>query len=181
MRDVPVPDYEIIDPPARRALVDPEFHWYNRDQCRSPIPWTAAPNGHGFSTGRPWLRLADDADRRNVEVQAADPASVLATYRRLIRRRATTEPLLTGRLERVPSGADDPRAHARLAEVQVRHDLHSWIIDHRGSRVHLREECLLFLVTPDDPEEIVQKHSGAAQAASAPQFTSEPLGFPKDR
>ena len=120
MRDVPVPDDEIIDPPARRALVDPEFHWYNRDQCRSPIPWTPAPNGHGFSTGRPWLRLADDADRRNVEVQAADPASVLATYRRLIRRRATTEPLLTGRLERVPSGADDVLAWTRTtAEARV--------------------------------------------------------------
>ncbi len=100
MRDVPVPDDEIIDPPARRALIDPEFSWYNRDQCRSPMPWTSAPNGHGFTTGRPWLRLADDADRRNVAAQADDPDSVLSAYRRFIRLRWTCEALLNGRLER---------------------------------------------------------------------------------
>jgi alpha-glucosidase len=116
MRDVPVPDDEIIDPPARRALVDPEFSWYNRDQCRSPIPWTADPAGHGFTTGRPWLRLADDADSRNVATQEADPGSVLATYRRLIRLRSATEPLLTGRLARVAGGAEDVLAWTRTTD-----------------------------------------------------------------
>ena len=81
--DVAIPVGEIIDPPARRALVDPDFEWWNRDQCRSPMPWTAEA-GHGFTTGRPWLRFGDDAADRNVATQTSDPDSVLATYRRLI-------------------------------------------------------------------------------------------------
>ncbi len=113
LRDVPVRDDEIIDPPARRALVDPEFTWWNRDQCRSPMPWTPAADGHGFSTGRPWLRLNDDADRRNVATESADAGSVLATYRRLLRRRASTPALRTGRLDRLESGSDDVLAWTR--------------------------------------------------------------------
>ena len=111
--DVPVRDDEIIDPPARRALTDADFTWWNRDQCRSPMPWTAAANGHGFSTGRPWLRLNEDADRRNVASESADAGSVLATYRRLLGRRATTTALRTGQLDRVDSGDDDVLAWTR--------------------------------------------------------------------
>ncbi len=113
LRDVPVRADEIIDPPARRALVDPDFTWWNRDLCRSPMPWTAAPDGHGFSTGRPWLPLNEDADRRNVAGESADPGSVLATYRRLLRLRASTAALRTGRLERLEGGADDVLAWTR--------------------------------------------------------------------
>ena len=70
LRDVEVPFDEIIDPPARR--VEEGWVWWNRDGCRSPMPWTGEP-GHGFTTGRPWIRFGDDADARNVAAQAADP------------------------------------------------------------------------------------------------------------
>ena len=36
LRDIVVSDDEIIDPPARRALVDPDFQWWNRDGCHPP-------------------------------------------------------------------------------------------------------------------------------------------------
>ena len=41
------------------------------------------PEG-GFTTGRPWTRMAPDHATRNVAAQADDPASILALYRRLI-------------------------------------------------------------------------------------------------
>lgn len=81
MGDVAIPRAEIQDPPARRAGLT--FPWWNRDQCRSPMPWTSGLAA-GFTTGRPWLRLAPDSQTRNVERQDSDADSVLATYRRLL-------------------------------------------------------------------------------------------------
>jgi alpha-glucosidase len=112
LRDVVVPEDEIIDPPARRALVDPDFEWWNRDGCRSPMPWTGEV-GHGFTTARPWLRLADDAATRNVAAQEDDPGSVLATYRRLIALRRTSEALRSGTLRVVEVPTPDVLAWTR--------------------------------------------------------------------
>jgi alpha-glucosidase len=106
LRDVAIPVDEIIDPPARRALVDPDFEWWNRDQCRSPMPWTGEA-GHGFTTGRPWLRFGDDAAQRNVAAQTADEGSVLATYRRLIELRRSSEALRSGTLRLASLGTPD--------------------------------------------------------------------------
>ena len=114
LQDVEVPVDEIIDPPARRALVDPDFEWWNRDQCRSPMPWSNGP-GHGFTTGRPWLRFGDDADGRNVASQEADDGSVLATYRRLIALRRSSAALRTGTLQLVSVGTSDVLAWYREA------------------------------------------------------------------
>jgi len=114
LRDVAVPVEEIIDPPARRALVDPEFEWWNRDQCRSPMPWTAEP-GHGFTTGHPWLRFGADADRRNVAAQDGDEGSVLSTYRRLIALRRASPALRAGTLQLASVGTPDVLAWHRRA------------------------------------------------------------------
>ena len=100
LADVPVPDEEIVDPPARRALIDPDFTWWNRDRCRSPMPWTAEP-GHGFTTGRPWLRFGGDAGTRHVAGERRDPGSVLSTYQRLIAMRRRSVALRSGALRRV--------------------------------------------------------------------------------
>nr|MBA3236188.1 alpha-glucosidase C-terminal domain-containing protein [Chloroflexota bacterium] len=103
--DVAVPFDEIIDPPARR-VGDPDFSWWNRDQCRSPMPWTGDPD-HGFSSAPPWIRYAADAATRNVEAQAADPGSVLATYWRILALRRATPALRIGTRQPVASGDPD--------------------------------------------------------------------------
>jgi alpha-glucosidase len=113
LRDIVVPDDEIIDPPARRALVDPDFQWWNRDGCRSPMPWTPEEPGHGFTTGRPWLPFGDDAVTRNVGNQADDPRSVLATYRRLIALRRESDALRTGTLRLIETPTPDVLAWRR--------------------------------------------------------------------
>jgi alpha-glucosidase len=93
MGDVEIPPEESVDPPATR--VAPDFVWWDRSRCRTPMPWTPGPGG-GFTHGHPWLRLGPDAGTRNVESQARDPDSVLAFYRRLIALRAATPALQVG-------------------------------------------------------------------------------------
>jgi alpha-glucosidase len=55
-----------------------------RDGSRTPLPWTADPPGHGFTSGTPWLPLTQQAALRNVAAQEADPCSTLAFYRKAL-------------------------------------------------------------------------------------------------
>jgi alpha-glucosidase len=50
----------------------------------------------GFSSGRPWLRVAPDYHTRNVAIQESDPRSILNFYRRLVALRNETPALLFG-------------------------------------------------------------------------------------
>ena len=112
MVDVDIPRDEIVDPPA--FLAGPDFPWYDRSRCRTPMQWTGGP-GAGFTTGRPWLRLAPDAATRNVAAQATDRESVLATYLRLLTFRRTTGALHRGAMRRLDSGDPDVLAWTRGA------------------------------------------------------------------
>jgi alpha-glucosidase len=103
MGDVDVPPAESIDEPAKH--VTPDFAWWDRSRCRTPMPWTNGP-GAGFTTGRPWLRLGPDHETRNVASQQQDPGSVLAAYRRIIAARHATPALQAGPLRLVPSDPD---------------------------------------------------------------------------
>ena len=61
----------------------PDF--VGRDGVRTPIPWDAdAPNA-GFSTGTPWLPVAEDHLPLAVATQEADPDSPLNLFRALMR------------------------------------------------------------------------------------------------
>jgi alpha-glucosidase len=115
MTDVDIPRDEIVDPPALRA--GPDFPWYDRSRCRTPMQWRPGP-GAGFTTGRPWIRLAPDAEQRNVAVQAGDPDSVLSAYRRLLAFRRTAPALRTGAMERLDSGSPDVLAWTRTGDGQ---------------------------------------------------------------
>jgi alpha-glucosidase len=116
MVDVPIPPDEIVDPPARLAGID--FPWWNRDQSRTPMQWSPGP-GAGFTTGRPWLRIAADAQRRNVAAEMNDPGSVLSTYRRLLDARRAHPALRRGSLERLTVDAPDVLAWLRRDEDEV--------------------------------------------------------------
>lgn len=113
-RNVPVPWSEIIDPPAKRGgrFVRMLAPWWNRDQARSPMPWGEGPNG-GFSTARPWLRVAPDVESRTVAIQDRDPSSVLATYRKLIWLRRRHPALQVGSYRRLTSASRDVFAYER--------------------------------------------------------------------
>jgi alpha-glucosidase len=110
MVDVDIPREEIVDPPA--LLAGPDFPWYDRSRCRTPMQWASNPNA-GFTTGRPWLRVAPDAAIRNVANEANDPDSVLAAYHRLLVFRRTSGALQRGPMTRLDSGDPDVLAWTR--------------------------------------------------------------------
>jgi alpha-glucosidase len=90
-QELGLPDAAIA--PERVVDVD------GRDPQRAPLPWrppSLAGPGAGFTSGEPWLPLVADAERLNVESQAADPRSTLSLVRRLAALRAATPALQTG-------------------------------------------------------------------------------------
>ncbi len=96
------------------TLPDPPFDRAGRDGCRTPMQWDPSPGG-GFSTATPWLPLVDPATR-NVADQAADPASLLALYRRLIALRAASPAVARGTHRSLFGVAPDVLAWLREAD-----------------------------------------------------------------
>jgi len=109
-RNLVVPNRQAIDPPARRASF--LFPWWNRDQARGPIAWRPGAGG-GFTSGKPWLPLGADAATRNVATESAEPASVLAWYRRLLDMRRATPVLQAGDQRLVDAGDANVLAYVR--------------------------------------------------------------------
>lgn len=56
----------------------------DRDASRTPMIWTSAGAGHGFTTGNPWIAFSGAAEQTAVDVEDADPASMLTYYRQLL-------------------------------------------------------------------------------------------------
>ncbi|AGH39096.1 Trehalose-6-phosphate hydrolase [Bibersteinia trehalosi USDA-ARS-USMARC-189] len=58
----------------------------SRDNSRTPVQWDCSKNS-GFSTGTPWIAVAENYREINVEQALADKNSVFYTYQHLIRLR----------------------------------------------------------------------------------------------
>jgi len=116
MEDVEIPPEESVDPPAAR--VGPDFAWWDRSRCRTPMPWSGGP-GAGFTAGQPWLRIGADSATRNVAAQLADPGSVLALYRHLIALRAAMPALQVGTFELLLSAGTNLVAYTRTTPDQT--------------------------------------------------------------
>ena len=91
MQDVEVPPERIRDP---HAINEPEAD-VGRDPERTPMQWSAKEHA-GFSSGTPWLPVAEDYQRVNVEVQQDDPSSMLSLSRRIIALRKDEPALAVG-------------------------------------------------------------------------------------
>ncbi|HEY9026391.1 MAG TPA: DUF3459 domain-containing protein, partial [Burkholderiaceae bacterium] len=110
MTDVPIPADEVQDPFEKNR----PGMGLGRDPERTPMQWSADANA-GFTTGRPWLRLASDWRTCNVEAQSRDPDSMLGLYRRLIALRRAHPALHRGSYEALEAG-NDVLAYARIGE-----------------------------------------------------------------
>ena len=110
MHDVEVP-VPLRRDPQGRGMPGIEME---RDFYRTPMQWSAGA-GAGFSEAEPWLPLADDYARSNVEIQRANPASLLGLYRNLIRLRRSEAALVEGSYAAVPTEGD-ALAYVREAE-----------------------------------------------------------------
>jgi alpha-glucosidase len=76
-----------------------------RDGCRTPMQWDDSPNA-GFSTGEPWLPMAEGFKEQNVAVQRNDPCSIYHLYRQLITFRRKSRALVMGAYRPLVAGGD---------------------------------------------------------------------------
>ena len=67
----------------------------NRDAERTPMQWDNSKSA-GFTTGKPWLPIAKDYKRVNVQQQSRDATSMLQLYKQLIHFRNNSEILKNG-------------------------------------------------------------------------------------
>ncbi len=82
-------------------LQDPEAiaNWpqtLGRDGARTPMPWQAGAPQAGFSTAEPWLPVDPRHPALAVDLQEADPASMLHLTRRFVALRKAHPPLARG-------------------------------------------------------------------------------------
>jgi len=86
------------------------------EQIRTPMPWTGAAPGFGFTSGKPWEPFAEGAERANVTSESGDPGSLLEHYRALIHLRSS-EPALAGDAKTSPIVASEASIHAVLRDA----------------------------------------------------------------
>lgn len=94
MKRQKVPFNKIQDPVGKRYW---PFH-PGRDPERIPMPWDGTETT-GFTTGKPWLPLYEDAQTGNVEAQKLDPNSLFYTYQKLLQIRKERKSLRKGKLK----------------------------------------------------------------------------------
>ncbi len=92
-------------------LKDPEAiaNWpltLSRDGTRTPMPWNAHAPHCGFSSGEPWLPLGADHVAMAVDVEEADPQSMLALTRTLLGTRNNNDALQSGDLKIIEAQGD---------------------------------------------------------------------------
>ncbi|RHW19450.1 DUF3459 domain-containing protein [Sphingomonas gilva] len=110
-----------VDIPFDR-LVDPEAitNWpltMSRDGARTPMPWRSDAPALGFSNAEPWLPVGPDHAGIAVDVQDADPDSLLALTRRLLALRNAHPALRVGAM-RVLAAEGDLLAFERRVDEE---------------------------------------------------------------
>lgn len=76
-----------------------------RHASRTPLQWSDGPNA-GFSRSKPWLPVAPDYERANINIQKREPDSLLNLYRKLLSLRNGSEVLRYGTYRSLSLGHD---------------------------------------------------------------------------
>lgn len=93
----------------------------SRDNSRTPMQWNDEAHA-GFTTGTPWIEVANNYNTVNVEAAMADPESILYTYKKLIQLRHKHDIVTYG--EVVPRYLD----HPQLFVYERRYQGDTWLI-----------------------------------------------------
>ncbi|EJD5776118.1 alpha,alpha-phosphotrehalase [Staphylococcus pseudintermedius] len=93
----------------------------SRDNSRTPMQWNDEAHA-GFTTGTPWIEVANNYNTVNVEAAMADPESILYTYKKLIQLRHEHDIVTYG--EVVPRYLD----HPQLFMYERRYQGDTWLI-----------------------------------------------------
>jgi trehalose-6-phosphate hydrolase len=83
----------------------------SRDNSRTPMQWDDSEHA-GFTTGTPWIRVADNYKQINVKKVLEDPTSIFYHYQRLIQLRKQYDIITTGDYQLLL--ADHPQIFAYL-------------------------------------------------------------------
>jgi oligo-1,6-glucosidase/alpha-glucosidase len=93
-----------LDPLAQRFKWMPQFlvnmsgESINRDECRTPMQWTAETNA-GFTTATPWLPVNKNYTETNVKASSANENSLLNFYKKALKTRNNITAFQKGILE----------------------------------------------------------------------------------
>jgi alpha-glucosidase len=101
MKDVHIPLSLVRDPWEKN---EPGLG-LGRDPERTPMQWNAGRHA-GFTSGEPWLPVACDYDRINVDSESADPGSILSLYRQLLALRHAEPALHVGDYRSLDAGTE---------------------------------------------------------------------------
>lgn len=93
----------------------------SRDNSRTPMQWNDEAHA-GFTTGTPWIEVANNYNTVNVGAAMADPESILYTYKKLIQLRHEHDIVTYG--EVVPRYLD----HPQLFVYERRYQGDTWLI-----------------------------------------------------
>ena len=85
------------------------------ERIRTPMRWDASQPAAGFSDAAPWEPLGDDPPGTDVATEAADPDSLLSTYRSLVSLRTAHPALASG--DWIPVDAAAPSVVAYLRHL----------------------------------------------------------------
>ena len=95
LTEAPIEFHELQDPFGKTFW--PMFK--GRDGCRTPMPWEQHADFAGFSQVTPWLPVTSEHRALAVDVQEADPASMLHGYRQFLAWRKGYPILIEGDIE----------------------------------------------------------------------------------
>lgn len=98
-------------------LVMEAIYTKGRDNARTPMQWSAAPQA-GFTSGTPWIAVNPNYTEINVEQALADPNSILRYYQRLIQLRRANPIMVYGSYDLLYDAADPIYAFTRTLEQQ---------------------------------------------------------------
>jgi len=152
MKDVAIPPELVKDPWEKNV---PGLG-LGRDPERTPMQWSPGPNA-GFSSGTPWLPVAADAARVNVEVESRDASSLLSFYRALLALRRAEAALSVGSYTPLEVGASVlsfERAHAGRCFTSVLN------FSAEAQQVSLSGPCRRSLVLSTDPQRALGSVAG---------------------
>lgn len=110
MTNVAIPSDQVKDPYEKNV---PGLG-LGRDPVRTPMQWNGDESAD-FTTGQPWLPLADDYKTVNVAVERQQPTSLLSLYHRLIELRRAEPALSVGEIAPLPA-ENDLMAYVRKTE-----------------------------------------------------------------
>jgi glycosidase len=88
-------------------------------ELRSPLSWTADPNGAGFTSGKAFRALASNFATANVAAQKADPASLLSFYTAMLGLRNRFPAIANGSYEQALANGLAMSFQRRLGDVHI--------------------------------------------------------------